>query len=383
VALTFAILAMPLAGAALYYQRGETVRLARGEMLMFKGEKFVSGPKGQEFPVLQQDAARGVVYVPFVKEDGSLIAVTVPTEALEPAPRDPWLDLRLGVEAFREGRVDEARIRLVKAAQDPATQALATPVAARVNTALAARSKAAWQAVRDISSQLATAGHTSLALGLEEGADKLGGAEAPPSKLDRADLAKRAAAAQRAVARTRQAIAWKRMAEAAREIEAGLAAEPARPELLAWQPKVKKDVAEAEGRAADAERMRRVARGTIHALTAIEHGLKVCADHPQLIALRKNMEGAFEARTSPKVDATFLSAAGGGAERSLTEGRALYTLRCTECHELELVDSRTLANWERTVAGMARRAGVNGAQQAQILEYIAAAQKVVEKMPPE
>ena len=120
-----------------------------------------------------------------------------------------------------------------------------------------------------------------------------------------------------------------------------------------------------------------------HALTALEMGLKLCADHPQLLALKKEMSGAFEERTSPPVTPAFLTAAGGGDAKALAEGHSLYTNRCTECHDLELIDSRTMSSWEKMVGSMSRRAGLDGAQQAQILAYITAAQKVVESKPQE
>lgn len=359
------------------------MRLTRGEMLLFKGEALVSGPKGEEFPVLAPDLARGVVYVPFVKDDGTMIAVTLPADAVEVLPRDGWIDLQQGLEMFREGRYEDARRLLVRASQDATYKAVAAPLAARVNAALLTQGAPTLQTLRDLSEPLLALGYQSLALALEEGTDKLGGAGAPASKVNRENLAKQAAISNRAVARARQALAWKRTTEAAREIEAGLKAEPARPELKAWQPRALKDVAEADSRYEAADSMRRFPKGTVHALTAIEHGLKVCADHPRLIALRKEMEGAFEARTSPKIDAAFLSAAGVSATPALHEGRALYTNRCTECHELELLDSRSVSGWQKAVAGMSGRAHLNAAQQATILDYIAAAQKVVEKLPPE
>ena len=156
---------------------------------------------------------------------------------------------------------------------------------------------------------------------------------------------------------------------------------PARPELKFFQVKVQKDLEETAQKYADADRMRNLTRGTPHALTALEMGLKLCVDHPQLIALKKEMSVAFEERTSPPVNAAFLTAAGGGDARLLAEGHSLYTNRCTECHDLELVDSRSMSGWQQTVAGMSRRAGVNAEQQTRILDYMTAAQKVVEKQP--
>src|SRR5688572_7607886 len=86
------LLAVP-AGA---FVPGELVRATRGEMLQYQGKDFVGSAKGQEFPVLQHDIARGLVYVPFVKPDGTMVAVTLPPDVLEAAPRDGWLDLLAG-----------------------------------------------------------------------------------------------------------------------------------------------------------------------------------------------------------------------------------------------------------------------------------------------
>jgi hypothetical protein len=129
--------------------------------------------------------------------------------------------------------------------------------------------------------------------------------------------------------------------------------------------------------------MRKFPKGTPHALTALEMGLKLCADHPLLLALKKEMSSAFEESTAPPVDTAFMAAAKGGDAKELTEGHSLYTNRCTECHDLDLIDSRTIGSWEKMVGSMSRRAGLNSEQQARILTYIAAAQKVVESKPRE
>ena len=164
--------------------------------------------------------------------------------------------------------------------------------------------------------------------------------------------------------------------EAAKLIEEGLAAEPGRPELKAFQPRVEKEIANAEESFAAANRMKRFEKGAIHALTALDRGLKYCADHPKLTALKQEMAALFEERTSPRVTPALLKAAGrDGAASALEEGRTLYVNRCTECHELELLDSRTVSAWREAVAGMARRANLDGAQQARIVEYLAAAQR--------
>ncbi|HYR58208.1 MAG TPA: hypothetical protein VEO95_06250, partial [Chthoniobacteraceae bacterium] len=167
--------------------------------------------------------------------------------------------------------------------------------------------------------------------------------------------------------------------EATRIIDDGLNAEPARPELRTFQSQIQKDVAEADERYKNAESMRRFLKGEVHALTAIEHGLKLCADHPQLLALKKEMSGAFEERTSPAVTPAFLAAAKVSTPAAaLEEGHKLYTTRCTECHDLELIDSRGMSGWQKAVAGMSRRAGLSSTEQTRILDYLAAAENTVD-----
>jgi hypothetical protein len=285
--------------AATPFARGDAVRLTRSETLLFKGENFLGAPKGQEFTVLQPDAMKKLVYVAFIKADGTLIAVTLPDDALAPSPPDGWRDLLRGVEAFRDQRYEEARGLLARAAQDAQQKALASTIAARINAAaiMAVQARAgagrpaftsALQGLRDTAEQLAKLGQLCLALPLDEGADRLAtGIEgAPASKLDRDDLTKRVTISTRAVARARQATALHRHNEASKVIEEGLEAEPARPELKALQGPVKKDLEEATSRYKDADKMRHFTKGEVHALTAIEHGLKLCSDHPQLVALK-------------------------------------------------------------------------------------------------
>lgn len=376
-----AALLLTLATSAMAFAPGDLVRTTRGEMLQFQGRDFVASAKGQEFPVLQHDTGRGLVYVPFVKPDGTMVAVTIPADTVEAMPRDGWLDLLAGLEAFRDGRPDAARQFIARAAQDEKRRALATALAQRLQPAIATRSVNTLGVLRETAIQLDKLGHQSLALALDEGTDRLGGAGAPPSKIDRDDLKKRVATSTRAVARTRQAVALRCLSNADVEIRAGLEAEPARPELKTFQSRVQKDLEEALQKCADADRMRRMTKGTPHALTALDMGLKLCVDLPQLIALKKEMSAAFEEKTAPPVTTAFLSAAGGGDAIILAEGHSLYTNRCTECHDLELIDSRTVSGWQRAIASMSRRAGLNSAQQARILDYLTAAQKVVEKQP--
>jgi hypothetical protein len=397
---------------------GDSVRLTRSETLLFKGQNLAGVPKGQEFVVLKPEFAQGVVYVSFVKEDGTLIAATLPADALESAPPNGWTDLVQGLDAFRDQRYEDARRLLVRASQDAQYRSLAGPVAARVNGAIGAwvsarstdpgravAAKAAFhataQGLRETAEQLNKLGYLCLALPMDEGADRLGAlvfgnppaspAQAanptagamPPSKLDREDLAKRVAISDRAAARARQAAPMHRLTEASKCIEEGLAAEPGRPDLKALKASIKKDVDEADGHYHDANSMRRLPGGMVHALTALEMGLKVCVDHPGLRELKKDMQEAFEERTSPPVTPAFLAAAKvPTSPAALTEGHKLYTERCTECHDLDLVDSRSNSGWQKIVGSMSRRAHLNDEQQARILEYLAAAENTMDSGKP-
>jgi hypothetical protein len=397
---------------------GDSVRLIRSETLLFKGKNLAGAPKGQEFVVLKPEFAQGVVYVSFVKEDGTLIAATLPADALEPAPPNGWTDLLQGMQAFRDQRYEDARRLLVRASQDARYRSLAGPVAARVNGALgawvsarsadagrAAAAKAAFlttmQTLRETAEQLNKLGYLCLALPMDEGADRLGAlifgnppavpaqgatpvaGAMPPTKLDRADLEKQVAISDRAAARARQAAPMHRLIEASKCIEEGLAAEPGRPDLKALKKSISKDIDEADGHYHDANSMRRIPGGVVHALTALEMGLKVCVDHPGLRELKKDMEQAFEERTSPPVTPAFIAAAKVPTPpAALTEGHKLYTERCTECHDLDLVDSRSNSGWQKIVGSMSRRAHLNEDQQARILEYLAAAEIAVDSGKP-
>jgi hypothetical protein len=369
--------------AAETFAPGQLVRVSKGEMLQFEGKNLTGTAKGEEFPVLQQDATRGIVLVPYYKNDGGPIAASIPAEALEAAPRDGWLDMLESFEAFRDQRYDAARQLLAHATEDETYRALASALGPRLQGAIVSRNAGSLGVLRETAAQLEKLGYSCLALDLDEGTDRLGGTSAPPTKLNRQDLTQRVTISTRALARTRQAVAMRKLMNADEEIRAGLAAEPNRPELKAFQVKVEKDIAEAADKCADADRMRKFPKGTPHALTALEMGLKLCADHPLLLALKKEMSSAFEESTAPPVDTAFMAAAKGGDAKELTEGHSLYTNRCTECHDLDLIDSRTIGSWEKMVGSMSRRAGLNSEQQARILTYNAAAQKVVESKPRE
>jgi hypothetical protein len=385
-----------LQGAAVPYASGDLVRLARKETVLFKGEPFLAGPKGQEFTVLKHEAAKGQVFLAFVQKEGEVIAVSLPDASLELVPPDGWALLLRGTQAFRDQRYEEARKLLSRAAQDPVFKGVASGVVLRIEGVLQAGGAAmqskggpaqktfleAVSLARETSAEVFQRGYTSVSQALEEGLDRLAARvlaqkdEAPPSKLPREELASRAAQAAFSVVRCRQAMAVRRMVEARGYIETGLKAEPARPELKAMLLKVEEDIKDAENRGDSAESNRR--RNLSQALLALERGLKLCADHPRLLKLREEMSGALEERTAPPVNAEFMAAAkpAAPAER-LEQGRQLYTTRCTQCHDLEMLDSRTVGNWKSEVAGMARRAKVDDAQQNVIMEYLTAAHSVV------
>lgn len=385
IACTVAIAAV---GSGAVPVRGDLVRLTRGETLEAGNEAIAGGAKGQEFVVLQSDPRNGSVSVPFFKDDGTLLAATLPAAALEAVQLTGWLHVLRGTEAFRDGRYPAVKGSLAAASQDAQWRAIAAAIAPRLDAATAAASakpalSTAIAGLRELCEGLVKLGHQSLALAIDEGADRLGapllGAALPPAKADRAELTKRVGISNRALARARQAMALRRTSTVAKLVEEGLAAEPGRPELIAMRTRIASDVKEADERFTAADGMRRHGeKGVLHALTAIEMGLKHCADHPKLLALRREMQSTYEDRTAPAVSPALLKLAGAGASPDvLEEGRRLYTTRCTNCHDLELLDSRTRTSWEGAVASMARRARLDGAQQARIMQYIAAAQSSV------
>ena len=382
-------------GAARALVVGDPVRVTRSEMLLFQGKNLAGAAKGQEFTLLKHDAAKKQVFVSFMKDDGTLVAATLPDEAVEPGVVRATSDLVRGVEAFRDQRYDEAKRLLTRAALDKQHAALAGALFTRVNGAfgsasLARTSPAAKQAatttlqtLRDTAEGLAKAGMTRLALALDEGTDRLGaqvpGLTVPATKVDRADLTKRAAISQRETMLARQSFALKQLVAASKHVAAGLEAEPAHDELKAMQPLVQKDLEEADTLCKTAKKMQRQPNGAVHALSAIDDGLKLCTDHADLRELRKTLAAAFEEKTSPQVTPAFVSIAKAGTSAPmLEEGRKLYTVRCTECHDLEMLDGRTLTSLSGMVGSMSRRAGLSDAEKTRILDYIAAAKTVVD-----
>jgi hypothetical protein len=375
-AFVFLLLAVPLR-AAPGIAAGDLVRLTKSESLMFQGKELTSVGKGGEFAVLKHDSIKRVLFLEYYKDDGTLIAVTAPAEAFESCPPQPWVDLLKGVEAFRDLRADDARRLLARAAQDEQQRVIATALAPKISAAFAGGNAVVLQGLREAAAQLAQAGQLSLALALDMGVDRFGGA--PPSKLDRTDLAKRVIVSSRALGRARQAAGVRKLVAAKKLIDEGLQAEPGRSDLKALAEKLDKEIAEADEHHKNANRMRQVPKGTVHALTAIEMGLKVCVDHPRLRALKGEMQSAFEERTSPPVTPALLALAGSSASKdALTEGHKLYTTRCAECHDLELLDSRSMTAWRQIVGGMSGRAKITNAQQERILDYIAVAQRTLD-----
>jgi hypothetical protein len=387
------LLALPvLAPAASFFSAGDVVRVTRGEMLQFQGKNLVPAPKGQEFTILQYQAMQNTAFVAFYKEDGSLIAVSLPGAALEMAPPNPWSDLLRGAEAFRDQRFDQARRFFQSAAKDPQHRALASALEARLTGLSAAQAQggtpAGRQAVgamvlglRETAAELVKNGQLCLALPLDEAAERIaaaltGGTPVPAlaSKIDRAEIAKKVAISQRCVVRARQAISLKRFAEARKTVMEGLEAEPERPELKAFDKLTRKALREADEAYEAADRMRKFPNGTPHALTALENGLKACSDHVRLVALKKEMSGVFEQRTAPPVTPAMLTSASARSPLPvIEEGRKLYTTRCAECHDLELLDSRSVSGWERAVSGMAGRAKLTDPEKARIMDYITVA----------
>jgi len=382
-------------GAARALVVGDPVRVTRSEMLLFQGKNLAGAAKGQEFTLLKHDPAKKQVFVSFMKDDGTLVAATLPDEAVEPAVVRATSVLVRGVEAFRDQRYDEAKRLLTRAALDKQHAALAGALFTRVNGAfgsasLARTSPAAKQAatttlqtLRDTAEGLAKAGMTRLALALDEGTDRLGaqvpGLTVPATKVDRADLTKRAAISRRETMLARQSFALKQLVAASKHVAAGLEAEPAHDELKAMQPLVQKDLEEADTLCKTAKKMQRQPNGAVHALSAIDDGLKLCTDHTDLRELRKTLAAAFEEKTSPQVTPAFVSIAKAGTSAPmLEEGRKLYTVRCTECHDLEMLDGRTLTSLSGMVGSMSRRAGLSDAEKTRILDYIAAAKTVVD-----
>ena len=391
-----ALAAMPgISDAAPAFVVGDPVRVTHSEMLVFQGKNFSRAAKGQEFTLLKVDASRKQVFVSFLKEDNTLVALSLPAEAVEPGAPRASLDLVRGAEAFRDQRYDEAKRLLTRAAQDKDFAALGGALFTRVNGAIiaAVQSRAnpaakqaatnTLQILRDTAEQLAKAGMPSIALPLDEGAEHLGaqvpGLTVPATKVDRADLTKRAGISQRAFLLARQEMALKQLAAASRHIREGLEAEPAHAMLKAMQPLAQKDVEEADLLCRTAKKLQRQPNGAVHALSAIDDGLKLCTDHPDLRELRKSLAAAFEERTSPQVSPAFVSLAKvSTTTQVLEDGRKLYTNRCTECHDLEMLDGRTLTGWAGMVSSMGRRANLSDAEKTRILDYIAAAKIVVD-----
>ncbi len=398
-ALFAAILCLATPALAAGFSKGDTVKLSHREMIQINGKNLQQAPKGMEFTVISGVGA--AVIVEFYKEDGTLAPATLPAEALEAGARDAWSDVLRGVQAFRDQHFDESKRTLARPYEDVAAKPIAAALATRIAGALSAAGTArvsdaahapvakqafaaTLQGLRDTADQLVKLNHASLAVALDEGAERLAalvpGTALPPAKIAREDISKRVAISNRAVLLGRQAFGLHRLAEAARQVEAGLAAEPTRAELLALQPRIRKGREDADDCFKDADKLRtRGHQGVIHALSSLDDGLRICADHPQLLALKKEMQAAFEERTAPPVTPAFLTAAKPRqGKETLDAARTLYTEHCTECHDLEMLDSRSIPAWEKTIAGMSRRASLNGVQQASIIEYLTAAQKAME-----
>lgn len=403
------------------FASGDLVRLVRKETLQFKGEPFLAAPKGQEFSVFKHEPGKGVVFLAFVQKEGEVIAVTLPEDSLEIVPPDGWAFLLKGSQAFREQRFDDSKKLLSKASQDAAYKDLSASVMARIdalaNSAVQVLQVEADQSLkaapevlaqrqataqknfldaamnaREMSLALYSRGFSSLALAVDEGIDRLSARvlagkagdapklPVPPSKVPKEELSAKVRQAAFAVVRCRQAMAVRRMVEASSYIDEGLKAEPARPELKVMQSKVLEEIRDAEDRY-NAALLNR-SRNLPQALLALERGLKTCADLPSLLKLREELSGALEEKTAPPVNPAFLSASKTSASAAtLEQGRTLYVSRCNQCHDLEMLDSRSPSAWKSEVSSMARRAKIDDAQQALIVQYLTAAHVVVGDAP--
>jgi hypothetical protein len=396
------------------------LRTTKKETLHFLGEPLLAAPKGQEFILLEHNTARKTVGLAFVQKEGGVIAVTLPEGSVEVVPLDGWGSVLRGSQLFHDQRFEDARKLLLQGAADAAVRPLANRVLPAVDALLqaavpvhqlltqvrsatgsnadAARGRlgpaqsvyvTAMRKLHELTAELDKQGQTSLAFFLDEGAQRLAvrlippgfaanGAEIPQPPYAREELAARASKAAFSAVRCRQAVAVRRLVEASQYVEEGLKAEPARPDLQKMQTKIQEDIRDADGRADAAEENRR--RNLGQALLALERGLKYCADHPRLMKLREDMSGVLEQKTAPRVTPEFLASAGTSVSpKVLEEGHQLYTGRCAQCHELEMLDSRSLSAWKSEVAGMAGRAKISAAQQSTILEYIAAAMNTLKK----
>jgi mono/diheme cytochrome c family protein len=403
------------------YVSGDLVRLARKETLQYNHEPFLAAPKGQEFTVLKHESAKQIVYLAFVQKEGAVIAVTLPEDSLELVTPDGWMLLIRGCQAFRDQRFEDAGKLIGRSAQDAGYKAMASQLAPRLEGMLAAARQVAQvegdaalkaspegyatksavvqklfadsvETGREIAADFLRKGFPSLAIAIDEGIDRLSArvcpkkegiasaAEIPQTKLAKQEVAAKAMQAAFSVVRCRQAMAVRRMVEAKGYIEEGLQAEPARPELKAMHAKVVAEIADAEDRYNAA--LSNQKRNLPQALLALERGLKTCADLPQLVKLREELSGALEEKTAPPVTPVFLSAAKTSTPTAaLEEGRKLYMTRCTQCHDLEMLDSRTASAWKSEVSSMARRAKIDDAQQNTIVQYLAAAHVVVTQGP--
>lgn len=77
-------------------------------------------------------------------------------------------------------------------------------------------------------------------------------------------------------------------------------------------------------------------------------------------------------KQAPAVTKTMV-ADSGTAEGTLQSGRALYIAHCGRCHELQMPDSISSADWHVVVPGMAWNAGISKADEAAIRSYLLAA----------
>lgn len=87
-----------------------------------------------------------------------------------------------------------------------------------------------------------------------------------------------------------------------------------------------------------------------------------------LIACSKKTLPTIERRTeeppAPKI------------EINIAAGEMLFTTRCIKCHELPKLSNYNAQRWEAILANMIPRAGLNGADAANVRAYVKANSKI-------
>lgn len=67
----------------------------------------------------------------------------------------------------------------------------------------------------------------------------------------------------------------------------------------------------------------------------------------------------------------------GATLNELQNGRRLLAMRCTNCHSLEPISSRTPSEWREVVADMSERSGLTPKEIDEITNYLIAARESI------